>query len=78
MEMFLTASAIVSSAGLQPRNEKSAGKIKSRKITHGNKYLRNILLEISQGVSRKKGSRFNALYYRMVVPYPCGGSNTSF
>lgn len=66
MEMFLTASAIVGWAGLKPRNEESAGKIKSRKITHGNKYLRKILVEISWGASRKKGSRFNALYYRLV------------
>lgn len=40
MKMFLTASAIVGWAGLKPRNDQSAGKIKSRKITHGNKYLR--------------------------------------
>ena len=39
MKMFLTASAIVGWAGLKPRNDQSAGKIKSRKITHGNKYL---------------------------------------
>lgn len=66
MKMFLTASAIVGWAGLKPRNEESAGKIKSRRITHGNKYLRKILVEISWGALRKKGSRFNALYYRLV------------
>jgi transposase len=32
MKMFLTASALVSWCGLKPRNEESAGKIKSRQI----------------------------------------------
>ncbi|MDD2512896.1 MAG: transposase [Proteiniphilum sp.] len=39
MSLFATAAALVSWAGLRPRNDESAGKIKSRKITHGNKYL---------------------------------------
>ena len=37
MKAFLTASAIVGWAGLKPRNEESAGKIKGRKTLHGNK-----------------------------------------
>ena len=45
MELFATAAALVSWAGLRPRNDESAGKIKSRKITHGNKYLRKALME---------------------------------
>ena len=47
MEAFQTASHLVSWAGLKPRNEESAGKIKSRKVTHGNKYLRKTLVECS-------------------------------
>lgn len=35
MKMFLTASAIVGWAGLKPRNDQSAGKIKSRKSPMG-------------------------------------------
>lgn len=43
MKMFITASALVSWRGLKPRNEESAGKIKSRRITHGSElhYQRN-------------------------------------
>ena len=45
MKMFVTASALVSWCGLKPRNDESAGKIKSRKITHGNKYIRKTMIE---------------------------------
>jgi len=45
MKLFATAAALVSWAGLRPRNDESAGKIKSRKITHENKYLRKTLME---------------------------------
>ncbi len=45
LKMFATASALVSWCGLRPRKEESAGKIKGRKITHGNKYLRKTLIE---------------------------------
>jgi transposase len=38
-------------AGLRPRNDESAGKIQSRKTMHGNKYLRQIFVEISRGAS---------------------------
>lgn len=41
MKMFATVSALVSWYGLRPRNEESAG----RRIVHGNKYLRTILIE---------------------------------
>lgn len=58
MELFASSSAIVSWAGLRPRNDESAGKIKSRKITHGNKYLRKALMECAWGASRTIGSVF--------------------
>ena len=61
MELFATAAALVSWAGLRPRNDESAGKIKSRKITHGNKYLRKALMECANGAARTKGSVF---YFR--------------
>lgn len=47
MESFETAAHLVSWAGLKPRNDESAGKIKGRRITHGNKYLRQTLIECS-------------------------------
>jgi len=58
MELFSTAAALVSWAGLRPRNDESAGKIKSRKITHGNKYLRKALMECAWGAARTKDSVF--------------------
>ncbi len=58
MDFFASPSAIVSWAGLSPRNDESAGKIKSRKITHGNKYLRKALMECAWGASRTIDSVF--------------------
>ena len=58
MKAFLTASAIVGWAGLKPRNEESAGKIKGRKTLHGNKYLRILLIQCAWAACRTKGSRF--------------------
>lgn len=58
MTLFATAAALVSWAGLRPRNDESAGKIKSRKITHGNKYLRKALTECAWGASRTIHSVF--------------------
>lgn len=62
LEMFATASALVGWLGLRPRNEESAGKIKSKKIMHGNKYLRTILVQCAWAASREKGSRFKEKY----------------
>ena len=58
MKAFLTASAIVGWAGLKPRNEESAGKIKGRKTLHGNKYLRVLLIQCAWAACRTKQSRF--------------------
>lgn len=38
---------IISWAGLSPRNDESAGKIKSRKITKGNPYIKSILCQVA-------------------------------
>lgn len=58
MALFPTAAAIVSWAGLRPRNDQSAGKIKNRKITHGNKFLRKALMECAWGAARTINSVF--------------------
>ena len=67
MKTFLTASALVSGCGLKPRNEESAGKIKSRRIRHGNKYLRKTLIECAWAASRTQGSFFNKFSYVQVT-----------
>ena len=65
MELFATAATLVSWAGLRPRNDESAGKIKSRKITHGNKYLRKALMECAWGAARTKGSVFYSRFFHL-------------
>ena len=59
MKMFLTARTIVAWAGLKPRNDGSNGKIKSRRITHGNLYLRKTIIECAWGASRTKDCFFS-------------------
>ena len=65
MKLFATAAALVSWAGLRPRNDESAGKIHSRKITHGNKYLRKALMECAWGASRNIGSVFYCRFWHL-------------
>ena len=63
MSAFDKAEHLVSWAGLKPRNEESAGKVKSRKVTHGNKYLRKTLIECSWAASKTQGCFYNRFSY---------------
>ena len=69
MNAFSSANALVGWAGLRPRNEESAGKIQSRKILHGNRYLRQMLVEISWSAARSNksflGKKYSILSKRM-------------
>jgi transposase len=69
MDAFGKASHLVGWAGLRPRNDESAGKIQSRKTLHGNKYLRQILVEISWVASKSNktflGKKHRQLSKRM-------------
>jgi transposase len=69
MSAFGKASHLVGWAGLRPRNDESAGKIQSRKTLHGNKYLRQILIEVSWSAARSKktflGKKYSHLSKRM-------------
>lgn len=67
MKMFATAAALVGWCGLNPRNDVSNGRYKSRKITHGNKYLRHILVEIAWTASRKQNCFFSNFSYVQVT-----------
>ena len=58
MKMFITASALVSWCDFKPRNEESAGKIKSCRITHGNKYIRKTMIECAWGASKTQNCFF--------------------
>ena len=53
---FKSAEQLTGWAGLRPKNDESAGKIKSRSITKGNKYLRRILTQTAWGATRTKNS----------------------
>ena len=67
MSAFQTPAHLVSWAGLKPRNEESAGKIKSRRITHGNKYLRQTLIECSWAAARTKDCHFSRFSFHQTV-----------
>lgn len=67
MNHFQTPKKLVSWVGLRPRNEESAGKIKSRRITHGNKFLRKTMIECAWSSSRTKDSFFAEFSYRQCV-----------
>lgn len=67
MKTFITAAMLIGWAGLKPRNDESNGKFKSRKITHGNKYLRKILIECAWAASRTQDCFYNKFSYRLCV-----------
>ena len=67
LKSFRNSSALVGWAGLRPRNDESAGKIKSRKTTHGNKYLRVILVQCAWGATRNKTSRLGKKYAQLIA-----------
>ena len=65
MDAFYTSAMLVSWAGLRPRNDESAGKIRSRKTLHGNKYLRKMLVEVSWSAALS-GKSFLAFKYQQL------------
>ncbi len=67
LSSFEDAAHLVSWCGLKPRNEESAGKIKARSITHGNKYLRKTLVECAWAASKTQGCFYNKFSYHQVV-----------
>lgn len=67
MTHFQTPEKLVSWVGLRPRNEESAGKIKARGITHGNRFVRKTMIECSWGAARMKDSFFAEFSYRQCI-----------
>lgn len=63
MGQFRKASHLVGWCGLKPRNDESNRKIKSSRITHGNKFLRKILIEIAWTASRTRNCFFSNFSY---------------
>ena len=67
MTKFQTAAHLASWSGLKPRNDISNGKYKSRRITHGNSYLRKTLIECAWAASRTKDCFFCRFSYHQTV-----------
>ena len=62
-----TAAHLASWSGLKPRNDVSNGKFKSRRITHGNVYLRKTIIECAWAASRTKECFFSRFSYHQTV-----------
>ena len=60
---FSNDKKIISWAGLSPRNDESAGKVKSRKITKGNPYIKSILCQVAWAAVRTRGSNFAVWFW---------------
>lgn len=63
MSHFETANHLASWAGLCPRNDQSNKTVKSRRVTHGNRYLRRTVIQCSWGASRTKDCFFSRFSY---------------
>ena len=67
MKPFPTAAHLASWAGVCPGNNESAGKRKSGRTTHGNRWLRTALVQSAWAATRKKDSYFQAQYRRLAA-----------
>ena len=67
MGKFQTPKKLVAWVGLRPRNEESAGKIKARRIVHGNKFIRKTMIECSWSAARTKGSFYHDFYHHQTA-----------
>lgn len=67
LKTFVTAAALTGWAGLRPRNDESAKKIRSHKITKGNKYLRRILVQCAWAASRQKNCWLKSKFEQLCV-----------
>jgi len=67
MSVFETSNKLSNWAGLCPRNDESAGKIKSKATTKGNKYLRRIIVQIAWASSRTKASSYYNKYNQLAI-----------
>lgn len=62
-EHFSSAEKLCSWAGVVPRNDESAGKVKSRKTLHGNCYVKSILCQAAWAAVSVRNSPFHAWYW---------------
>jgi transposase len=62
MTQFPDENHLSSWAGMSPGNNESAGKKKSSRITHGNKYLRTMLVQFAWAATRTKNTYLRSKY----------------
>jgi len=67
MEQFPNEQHLASWAGMSPGNNESAGKKKSSRTTHGDKYLKTLLVECAWAATRTKGTYLRSKYDSLVV-----------
>ena len=67
MSKFETANHLAAWSGLRPRNDESNKKVKSRKITHGNHYLRVNIIQCAWAASRTKDCFFSRFSYHQTI-----------
>lgn len=65
MTRFASDDHLVSWGGLCPRLDESAGKRRSTRIRHGAPWLKTHLVQGARAAVRRRGSYFQALYYRI-------------
>ena len=67
MSRFSSHAHLASWAGVSPGNHESAGKRKSGRTTHGDKWLKATLVEAAWAASKTKGSYLKARYHRLAA-----------
>jgi transposase len=67
MSVFPSHAHLSSWAGVCPGNNESAGKKKSSKVTHGNKYLKTTLIEAAWAASHSKSNPVLAIKHRSIA-----------
>jgi transposase len=67
MSRFPTAAHLCSWARVSPGNNESAGKRKSGRTGHGNRWLRSALVQAAHAAARKKDSYLRAQYQRLTA-----------
>ncbi len=60
---FSNEKKLISWAGLSPRNDESAEKIKSRKITKGNPYIKSLLCQVAWSAVRCRKTSFSKWFW---------------
>ena len=67
MKAFENSGKLTGWTGLRPRNDESAGKYKSTAVTHGNKYLRRIMVQCAWAAVRTKGSFYKSKFEQLCI-----------